>query len=84
MELFFRKYQFPSEEFYRELLNQTDVYNESTIVELGTLIENSYSVDVLWNNQLPEKWILYEIWDIEGNGIHTFSGWDFTSPNIII
>jgi hypothetical protein len=77
MQIFFRKYQFPSKDFYKELLDQTDVYSESTITELGVLLENSYSVDALWYNQLPEEWIPYEIWDIKGNGSHTYAGWDF-------
>ena len=77
MELLFKKYQFPSEEFYKELLIRTDINPLSTITELGVLVENTYSVDTLWCNQLPEEWIPYEINDIEGNGAHTYLGWDF-------
>jgi len=83
MEIFFRKYEFSSEQTYRELLNSTNVNMFSSIVELGILAENTYNVDVLWIDQLPETWTQYEIWDIEGNGAHTFSGWNFNKPNII-
>lgn len=81
--MFFRKYQFPSKQIYRELLSSTEISMFSTIAELGTLVENTYSVDALWVDQLPEMWTEYEIWDIEGNGAHTFAGWNFDKPNII-
>lgn len=50
---------------------------DGTFVELGYLREGKYSVDVLWYQSSPEEFIPYEIWDIEGNGSHTFLGWDF-------
>jgi len=82
MELFFRKYQFPSKEFFDQLLSQTTINPYSTITELGYLVEEYYCVDTLWYNQLPEEWIPYEIWDVQGNGSHTYLGWDFHSDQI--
>jgi hypothetical protein len=35
------------------------------------------SVDVLWYGGDDFEWIEYEIYDIEGNGSHTFAGFDF-------
>jgi len=82
MQYFFRKYQFPSEDFYRGVLSRTEVYIQSTVTELGILVEDYYSVDALWYNQIPEEWIPYEIWDIEGNGAHTYLGWDFHNNTV--
>jgi hypothetical protein len=74
----FRKYEFNSKEEYENLKIQTNVSSvDGTFVELGCLREDKYSVDVLWNQQSPEEFIQYEIWDVEGNGSHTFLGWDF-------
>ncbi len=74
----FRKYEFNSKEEYENLKIQTNVSSfDGTFVELGNLRENKYSVDVLWNQSYPEEFIPYEIWDIEGNGSHTFLGWEF-------
>lgn len=74
----FRKYEFNSKEEYENLKIQTNVSSfDGTFVELGNLRENKYSVDVLWNQSSPEEFIPYEIWDVEGNGSHTFLGWTF-------
>lgn len=74
----FRKYEFSSKEQYINLIIQTNVTPyDGTFVELGYLKEGKYSVDVLWNQSSPEEFIPYEIWDIEGNGSHTFLGWEF-------
>ncbi len=74
----FRKYEFDTKEQYEELVLNTNVtpYN-GTFVELGYLRENKFSVDVLWYQSSPEEFIPYEIWDIEGNGSHSFLGWEF-------
>ena len=74
----FRKYEFNTKEQYEELVLNTNVtpYN-GTFVELGYLTENKFSVDVLWYQSSPEEFIPYEIWDVQGNGSHTFLGWEF-------
>jgi hypothetical protein len=77
MNYFFRKYEFDSEEQYFDLQSQIEDSNYHTFVTLGILRENKFSVDVLWCEIIPETWVKYEIWDIEGNGSHTFLGWDF-------
>lgn len=39
---------------------------------------DKYSVDVLWEDldESPYGWKSYEI-TVEGNGVHTFAGWNF-------
>jgi hypothetical protein len=32
---------------------------------------------------MPDEWIEYEVWDIEGNGVHTFLGWEFKKDDDI-
>jgi hypothetical protein len=74
----FRKYEFDSKEQFEELKLQYDITNiNGTFIELGNLRENKYSVDVLWSWGMPDEWQQYEIWDIEGNGSHTFLGYEF-------
>jgi hypothetical protein len=74
----FRKYGFDSKEQFEELKLQYDITNiNGTFIELGNLRENKYSVDVLWSWGMPDEWQQYEIWDIEGNGSHTFLGYEF-------
>lgn len=77
MQIIFKKYQFPSQDFFRELLSKTEINPYTAITELGVLVENTYSVDTLWVNQLPEEWKEYEINDVQGNGAHTYMGWEF-------
>ncbi len=74
----FRKYEFDSKEQFEELKLQNNITGfNGTFTELGILREDKYSVDVLWNQFPPEDFKPYEIWDIQGNGSHTFLGWDF-------
>ena len=42
------------------------------------VLSDKYSVDVLWDNlnESPYGWKSYEI-QVEGNGVHTFAGWNF-------
>lgn len=77
MEYFFRKYEFDSEEQYNNLYSQITEPFAHTFVTLGILVENKFSVDVLWCGEVPQDWTTFEIWDVEGNGAHTFFGWDF-------
>ena len=79
MNILFKKYQFPSKEFFDSLLINTEVSPYSTITELGILVEDFYSVDALWYETPPDSWGVYEIKDVEGNGSHTYLGWDFTN-----
>lgn len=74
----FRKYEFDSKEQYENLKIETNVSSvNGTFVELGYLTENKYSIDVLWIWGMPDEWQQYEIWNVEGNGSHTFLGWEF-------
>ncbi len=74
----FRKYEFESKEDFEELKLQYNITEaDGTFVELGVLRNNKYSVDVLWRFNSPNDWKPYEIWDVEGNGLHTFLGWEF-------
>jgi len=74
----FRKYEFESKEYFEELKLQYNITEiNGTFVELGVLRDNKYAVDVLWRFNPPDDWVPYEIWDIVGNGSHTFLGWDF-------
>lgn len=80
----FRKYEFDSKEQFEQLKLQYDITNiNGTFVELGSLRENKYSVDVLWSWGMPDEWQQYEIWDVEGNGTHTFLGWEFKKDDDI-
>jgi hypothetical protein len=68
----FRKYAFPTqaefEAFYQ--LSQPD----ATCVELGE-IDNTYCVDLLWDDQPAPDWEQFETWP-PPVGVHTFLGWD--------
>jgi hypothetical protein len=78
----FRKYEFDSKEQFEELKLQYDItYINGTFIELGILRDNKYSVDVLWSWGIPNEWQQYEIWDIEGNGSHTFLGYEFNKEH---
>jgi hypothetical protein len=78
----FRKYEFDSKEQFEELKLQYDItYINGTFIELGILRDNKYSVDVLWSWGMPDEWQQYEIWDIEGNGSHTFLGYEFNKEH---
>jgi hypothetical protein len=43
-------------------------------VELGD-IDNTYCVDLLWDDQPNADWEQFETWP-EPIGVHTFLGWD--------
>jgi len=78
----FRKYEFDSKEQFEELKLQYDItYINGTFIELGILRNDKYSVDVLWSWGMPDQWQQYEIWDIEGNGSHTFLGYEFNKEH---
>ena len=70
----FRKYHWNTkaefEAFYQ--LSQPD----ATCVELG-IIDGTYCVDLLWNDQPDADWEQFEVWP-EPVGVHTFLGWDET------
>ncbi len=86
--MYFRKYEFPSEEYFDTLIQDIPLESNQAIVKLGKLATEEltieeltakkYCVDILWENEIPVDWTQYEIWDIEGNGSHTFLGWEFT------
>ena len=76
-EFYFRKYEFPSEEIYNELKSAIYPVLFNEFVDLVFLRDDKFSVDVLWCNDIPEEWKPYEIWDVDGNGSHTFAGFDF-------
>jgi hypothetical protein len=75
--MYFRKYQFPSEECFNEIVQTIPEDSRQTIARLTWVISDNYCVDILWENEIPVDLIEYEIWDIEGNGSHTFLGWEF-------
>jgi hypothetical protein len=79
----FRKYEFESKEQFEDLKLQNNISSiNGTFVELGNLRNDTYSVDVLWFWGIPDEWIQYEIWDVEGNGSHTFLGYEFKKDNL--
>lgn len=73
----FRKYEFPSEEFFDNLATKYEGNPYHTFVRLGIIRNDMFSVDVLWYGGTDFEWIEYEIYDVEGNGSHTFAGFDF-------
>ncbi len=85
--MYFIKYEFPSEEYFDILIQDIPLESNQAIVKLGKLATEEltieeltakkYCVDILWENEIPVDWTQYEIWDIEGNGSHTFLGWEF-------
>ena len=56
---------------------EVDESGESIEVE-APVLSDKYSVDVLWDNldESPYGWKSYEI-QVEGNGSHTFYGYNF-------
>jgi hypothetical protein len=68
----FRKYAFPTKAEFEAFftLSQPD----ATCVELGE-IDNTYCVDLLWDDQPAPDWLPYEIW-VAPMGAHTFLGLD--------
>ena len=68
----FRKYKWNTkaefEAFYQ--LSQPD----ATCVELGE-IDNTYCVDLLWDDQPAPDWEQFEVWP-SPVGVHTYLGWD--------
>ena len=53
-------------------------FDDEGNVETEGVASEMYSVDVLWNDldRSPYGWASYEI-TVEGNGVHTFAGWNF-------
>jgi len=68
----FRKYHWNTKAEFEALfqLSQPD----ATCVELGE-IDNTYCVDLLWDDQPAPDWEQYETWP-PPVGVHTFLGWD--------
>lgn len=75
--MYFRKYEFPSEEYFDLVGQDIPLESSQAIVKLGELVVGKYCVDILWGNEIPVDWTQYEAWSIEGNGSHTFLGWEF-------
>jgi len=85
--MYFRKYEFPSEEYFDLLVQDIPLESNQAIVKLGKLATEEltieeltakkYCVDILWENEIPVDWTQYETWDVEENGSHTFLGWEF-------
>lgn len=73
----FRKYELESKEQFEDFKLRNNLLDSNIYVELGNLRDDKYSVDILWSQLPPEDFKSYEIWDIEGNGSHTFLGWNF-------
>ena len=65
----FRKYAFPNETTYTAL-----PVPQGFAVPLG-IIDGTYCVDLLWNDQPAPDWEQFEVWP-EPVGVHTFLGWD--------
>lgn len=74
---YFRKYEFDSQQQFDLIFQDLPETSNQTIVPLGGLIPNKFCVDILWHNEIPLDLTQYEVWDIVGNGSHTFLGWDF-------
>ena len=53
-------------------------YDEDLNEIVAPIYSEKYSVDVMWDNlnESPYGWKSYEI-QVEGNGVHTFAGWNF-------
>ena len=75
--MYFKKYEFQSEIDFDILVESIPTESSQAIVRLGELVPEKYCVDILWENEIPVDWTQYEIWDVEGNGSHTFLGWEF-------
>ena len=65
----FLKYAFPDEATFTAL-----PVPQGFAVPLG-IIEGTYCVDLLWDDQPDADWEQFETWP-EPIGIHTFLGWD--------
>lgn len=75
----FKKYEFISEEIFDNLFIKYQDNTSSTFVRLGVLRDDKFSVDVLWYDTPDSEWEEYEIlYDVEGNGSHTFLGYNFS------
>ena len=70
----FRKYAFPNEATFTAL-----PVPQGFAVPLG-IIEGTYCVDLLWDDQPDADWEQFEVWP-EPVGVHTFLGWDETYTN---
>ena len=68
----FRKYAFPNKTEFDEFDDLTNP--DATCVELGE-IDNTYCVDLLWDDQPASDWEQFETWP-PPVGVHTFLGWD--------
>jgi len=75
--MYFRKYEFNSIEEFNTLILTVPETSRQSVAYLGELRPNKISIDILWDNEIPVDWVEFEIWDVEGNGYHTFSGWEF-------
>lgn len=75
--MYFRKYEFNSIEEFNTLMLTVPETSSQGVVYLGELTPNKISIDILWDNEIPVDWTEFEIWNVEGNGYHTFSGWEF-------
>ena len=73
----FKKYEFPSEEIFDNLVIKHEENPFHVFIKLGILRNDKFSVDVLWYGGPDYEWREYEIYDVEGNGSHTFAGWSF-------
>lgn len=53
-------------------------FDDEGNIETEGVASDMYSVDVLWEDldESPYGWKSYEI-TVEGNGAHTFAGWNF-------
>lgn len=77
MSYIVKKYEFESEEQADTKISALEDKGH-TFVKLGFLKKKKYSVDVLWKglDESPYGWKSYEI-SVEGNGVHTFSGYEY-------
>jgi len=70
----FRKYKWNTKAEFEAFFELSQP--NATCVELGE-IDNTYCVDLLWDDQPAPDWEQYETWP-PPVGIHTFLGWDET------
>ena len=55
----------------------TNILSEAVYSEEGELISAEVS-----EVTFPEGWVEFEVYP-EGNGVHTFAGWSFASPEVV-
>lgn len=55
----------------------TNILSEAVYSEEGELISAEVS-----EVAFPEGWVEFEVYP-EGNGVHTFAGWSFASPEVV-